>query len=103
MTSSAPSSGITVLAPFPNAVATVVDARNTSTIATSLPAVSDGLTWIGEKKTSSRICRLLHQLGLALEELRIHLPILESLVRHHSTEEWNGSGDTFDDEALERD
>jgi hypothetical protein len=44
MTSSAPGSGITVLAPLLSAVATVVDARNTSMITTSRPAVSVGFT-----------------------------------------------------------
>jgi hypothetical protein len=44
ITSSAPSTGITVLAPLPSAVATVVEARRTSTIRTRRPAVSIGFT-----------------------------------------------------------
>src|SRR5947209_10251155 len=102
MTSSAPGSGITVLAPLLSALATVVDARKTSTIATSRLAVSEGFTWIGEKKTSSRTDWLLHQLALTLEELGVHLPSLEFLISHYATQEGNRSGDTLDDEALQR-
>src|SRR3954466_10192581 len=102
MTSSASGSGITVLAPLASAVATVVEARRTSTIATSLPAVSDGFTWIGEKKRSSRTGRLLHQLALALEEFGIHLSRLEFLISHHAPQERNRSSHTLDDEALQR-
>src|SRR6266576_797168 len=103
ITSSAPSSGMTVLAPLPSAVATVVDARSTSTITTRRPAVSAIFAWIGVKKTSSRIGRLLHQLAFALEELGVDCPFLEMLVGHYAPQKRNGSRHTFDDEALQRD
>src|SRR5258706_12794178 len=103
ITSSAPSTGSTVLAPLPSAVATVVDARRTSTITTSRPAVSMGFTWFGVKKTSSRTEWLLHQFAFALEELGVNCPVLEMLVGHDSGKEWNGGGDPLDDEALECD
>src|ERR1700745_3507082 len=94
---------MTVLAPLPSAVATVVDARSTSTITTSLPAVSAGFAWIGGKKTSSRTCRLLHQFAFALEELGVDRAFLEFLVGHDAPQEGNGSRHAFDDEALQRD
>src|SRR6266550_4091727 len=93
---------MTVLAPLPSAVATVVDARRTSTITTRRPAVSAIFAWIGVKKTSSRTGRLLHQFAFAFEELGVNSAFLEFLVGHHAPQERNGSRDAFDDEALQR-
>src|SRR4029079_10949211 len=103
ITSSAPSRGRTVRAPLPSAVATVVDARRTSTMITRRPTVSPGFTWVGVKKTSSRTRRLLHQVGLTLEELGVHRAFLKFLVGHHPAQERNRSGDALDDKALQRD
>src|SRR5688572_103263 len=103
MTSSAVGSGTTVFAPLASATATVVDARRTSMIATSRPEVSAGFTSAGVKNTSSCTNWLLHQVGFALEELRIDCTLLEARVGHDSGQEGNRRGDTLDDEALEGD
>src|SRR5438445_13811602 len=86
---------MTVLAPLPSAVATVVEARSTSTITTSRPLVSEGLACAGVKKTSSRTCRLLHQFTLTLEELGVHRTFLKFLVCHQAAANWHRSSNAF--------
>src|SRR3954466_6349063 len=102
MTSSAPCRGMTVRAPFPRAVATLVEARSTSTMTTSRPIVPCGIISSGVKKTSSRTCWLLHQFGFSLQEFGIDSPFLEFLVRHDTRQKGNRSRNPLDDEALER-
>src|SRR4029079_12781000 len=65
--------------------------------------VSPGFTWVGVKKTSSRTCRLLHQVCFTLEELGVNRAFLEFLVGHHPAQEWNRSCHPLDDKALQRD
>src|SRR5436190_24296598 len=49
------------------------------------------------------MCRLLHQVGLALEEFGVDGAVLEFLVGHYATEKRNRGSDSLDNETLEGD
>src|SRR4051812_36273509 len=102
-TSSELSSGMTARAPFASATEMVVEARSTSIIATTRPWVSCAPSCCSPNSTSRRTLRgLLHELGLALQKLRIEVAALEPGVLHHTREERDRGRGTFDDERLER-
>src|SRR5215218_9795300 len=102
-TSSELSSGMIARAPLWRPTAIVVDARSTSIIATTRPCTSCGVICCTPNSTSSRIlCRLLHQVRFALEELRVHVAALEARVLHDPREEGDRRRRPLDDERLER-
>src|SRR5687768_13950423 len=102
-TSSELSSGITARAPFASAAAIVVEARSTSIMATTRFWTSAGVSCCTPNSTSIRtLRRLLHQVGLALEELGVHVTALESRILHHAREKRDRRRRPFDDERLER-
>src|SRR5712671_2034976 len=97
------SNGMTDFAPCASATAMVVDARSTSMTATTRPCTSCGVSCCTPKSTSIRtLGRLLHQVGLTLEELRVEVAALEARVLHHAREKGNGRRGALDDERLER-
>src|SRR5436190_5356991 len=101
-TSSELSSGMTVRAPFASATAIVVEARSTSIIATTRPWTSCVPRCSAPHSTSMRtLRRLLHQLRLPLQELRVHVAALESGVLHDAREEGDGGRRPLDDEGFQ--
>src|SRR5512133_3033812 len=86
-TSSELSNGTTARAPLASATATVVDMRSTSITATTRFAIRPGVSCSGPRYTSQRtLHRLLHEVRLALQELRVDVAALEPLVLHHAGE-----------------
>src|SRR5436190_18295009 len=93
---------MTVRAPFASATAIVVEARSTSIIATTRPWTSCVPRCSAPYSTSMRtLRRLLHQLRLPLQELRVHVAALESGVLHDAREEGDGGRRPLDDEGFQ--
>src|SRR5690349_5618592 len=81
-----------------------VEARNTSITATTRPVTSPDPSDALPKTTSTlTLYRLLEQLRLALEELRVDLPGHEPRVLHHAREKRDRRRHAFDDKPVERD
>src|SRR5215212_2419880 len=102
--SSTSATGTTVRAPLARATAMDVEARSTSITATTRPCTSPGTSSPGDMNTSSfTLLRLLEELRLSLQELRVYIAGLKFGIGHDAREEWNRRRHTFDHERFERD